>query len=160
MPLCTQSLQSTHPVAAAPSDIVEITNNGTIVEVNWTPPSPLGPVTGYRIYYDGNGSSNGSADGEDSSSGYVNVTGGSTRSHILTSLSSSVSYTLSIVAFSTFLPSEVVYARYRVEIGTNACIMFCLNLLSIIAWARYKCSSKCIYVALITLQEMCQYLMV
>ena len=114
-------MQFTHPVAAAPSDIVEITNNGAIIEVNWTPPSPLGPVIGYRIYYNGNDSSNGSVDGEDGSSGYVDVTGGSSRSHILTTLSNS---TLSIVALSTFLPSKVVYARYRVEQGTT---MFYLN---------------------------------
>ena len=84
-----------------------VANNGTSIEVSWTPPSPLGPVTGYRIYYDG----------DDGSSGYVDVTGGSHRRHILTRLPSDLTYTVSIVALSTSLPSEVAFAPNPIRIG-------------------------------------------
>ena len=100
-------LHLTHVVAAAPSGIVGIANNGTSIDVSWTPPSPLGQVTGYRIYYDG----------DDGSSGYVDVTGSSSRRHILTRLPSDVAYIVSITALSTFLHSEVVFAQNPIRLG-------------------------------------------
>ena len=75
--------------------------------MSWTPPSPPGQVTGYRIYYDG----------DDGSSEYMSVTGGSSRSKILTQLSSDVTYTVSIVALSATLPSEVTFAENPIRIG-------------------------------------------
>ena len=68
----------------------------TAIRVSWTPPTPLGGTTGYRIYYSGG------------SSGSVNVSGGSTDNHLLFGLQNGVSYTISIVGTSEHLPSDRV----------------------------------------------------
>ena len=68
----------------------------TGIRVSWTPPTPLGDTTGYRIYYSGG------------SSGSVNVSGGSTDNHPLTGLQNGASYTISIVGTSEHFPSEEV----------------------------------------------------
>ena len=69
----------------------------TSIRVSWSPPTPLGDTTGYRIYY---------SDGD--SSGSVDVSSGSTDNYLLTSLQNGDSYTISIVATSQHLPSESV----------------------------------------------------
>ena len=48
----------------------------TSVRVTWTPPSPLGDTTGYRISYTERGGS----------SGHVDVDGGKTKTHTLMGL--------------------------------------------------------------------------
>ena len=68
----------------------------TGIRVSWTPPTPLGDTTGYRIYYSGG------------SSGSVNVSGGFTDNHTLTGLQNGASYTISIVAISEHFFSEEV----------------------------------------------------
>ena len=73
----------------------------TSVRVSWSPPSPLGDTTGYRISYSGG------------SSGSVDVSDGSTDNYLLTGLVNGASYTISIVVTSLYLPSELV----EVDIG-------------------------------------------
>ena len=73
----------------------------TNVRVSWSPPSPLGDTTGYRISYSGG------------SSGSVDVSDGSTDNYLLTGLVNGASYTISIVVTSLYLPSELV----EVDIG-------------------------------------------
>ena len=68
----------------------------TSIRVSWSPPSPLGDTTGYRISYSGG------------SSGSVDVSDGSTSIHTLTGLENGASYTISIVGASLHLPSEVM----------------------------------------------------
>ena len=70
----------------------------TSVRVSWSPPSPLGGTTGYRISYSGG------------SSGSVDVSDGSTSTHTLTGLvnGASSSYTISIVGTSLHLPSNSI----------------------------------------------------
>ena len=68
----------------------------TSVRVSWSPPSPLGDTTGYRITYSGG------------SSGSEDVSDGSTSIHTLTGLENGASYTISIVGTSQHLPSDVV----------------------------------------------------
>jgi len=68
----------------------------TGIRVSWTPSTPLGYTTGYRIYYSGD------------SSGSVDVSGGSTDNHLLTGLQNGASYTISIVSTSEHLPSDRV----------------------------------------------------
>ena len=68
----------------------------TSIRVSWSPPTPLGDTTGYRIYYSG-----GSSDS-------VDVSGGSINEHVVTSLQNGDSYTISIVATSQHLPSNTV----------------------------------------------------
>ena len=73
----------------------------TSVQVSWSPPTPLGDTTGYRISYSGG------------SSGSVDVSDGSIHNYLLTALQNGASYTISIVGTSQHLPSEVV----EVDIG-------------------------------------------
>ena len=73
----------------------------TSIRVSWSPPAPLGDITGYRISY------------SDGSSGSVGFSDGSTNNYLLTGLQNGVSYTISIVGTSLHLPSELV----EVDIG-------------------------------------------
>ena len=68
----------------------------TSIQVSWSPPTPLGDTTGYRIYYSGG------------SSGSVNVSDGSTDNYLLTGLQNGESYDISIVAISQHLPSMTI----------------------------------------------------
>ena len=75
-----------------------VQEGATGIRVSWTPPTPLGDTTGYRIYYSGG------------SSGSVDVSGGSTDNHLLTGLQNGVSYTISIVGTSEhFFSNRVDY---------------------------------------------------
>ena len=65
----------------------------TSIRVSWSPPTPLGDTTGYRIYYSGG------------SSGSVDVSDGSTDNYLLTGLLNEESYDISLVATSQHLPS-------------------------------------------------------
>ena len=64
----------------------------TSITVTWTPPSPLGDTTGYRISFTG---------GSDE-----DIDGGSTNSYTLTGLTNGQTYTISIVATSEHLFSD------------------------------------------------------
>ena len=64
--------------------------------LTWTPPSPLGDTTGYKISFTGG------------SSGSVNVSGGSTDNFKLTRLRSGEMYNISIVGTSEHFFSESV----------------------------------------------------
>ena len=75
-------------MASAPTDLMAVQEGPTAIRVSWTPPTPLGDTTGYRIYYSGG------------SSGRVDVSGGSTDNHLLSVLQNGVSYTISIVGTS------------------------------------------------------------
>ena len=77
----------------------------TSIRVSWSPPTPVGDTTGYRIYYSGG------------SSGSVNVSGGFTDNYLLTGLQNGQSYTISIVATSQHLPSESVTTGIKVMLG-------------------------------------------
>ena len=70
----------------------------TSVRLSWSPPSPLGDTTGYRISYSGG------------SSGSVDVSDASTNNYLLTALQNGVSYTISIAGISQHIASEVVEA--------------------------------------------------
>ena len=72
--------------------------------MSWSPPSPLGDTTGYRIDYT---SSDGSSDSE-------TVSGGSTDNYLLTGLTNGDTYTITIVATSDLFPSESVTAARTV----------------------------------------------
>ena len=75
--------------------------------VTWTPPSPLGDTTGYRISFTGGGSSES-----------VDIIGGNSMSHTLTTgLTNGDTYTISIVGTSNVLPSETVTADITVGLG-------------------------------------------
>ena len=84
------------PVAPAPTGLTAVQEGPTGIRVSWTPPTPLGDTTGYRIYYSGG------------SSGSVDVSGGSTDNQLLTALQNGASYTISIVGTSDHLYSNRV----------------------------------------------------
>jgi len=75
------------------------------IRVSWTPPTPLGDTTGYRIYYSGG------------SSGSVNVSGGFTNNHLLSGLHNVASYNISIVGISEHLPSYHVHYPNSILLG-------------------------------------------
>ena len=79
----------------------------TSIRVSWSPPTPLGDTTGYRIYYSGG------------SSGSVDVSGGSTDNYPLTGLQNGESYTISIVATSQHFPSQSIAADMEVMLGED-----------------------------------------
>ena len=84
-------------VASAPSNLMfEVQNDGTSVQLTWTPPSPLGDTTGYRIHYTTGGGSSGSQ----------TVSGGSTNSYTLTGLTNGATYTITIVGTSEHVSSR------------------------------------------------------
>ena len=93
--ICIRNACCRSSAASAPSNLkLVITNNSTLL--TWTPPSPLGDTTGYRISFTGG------------SSGSVNVSGGSTDHFRLTSLRSGEMYNISIVGTSEHFFSESV----------------------------------------------------
>ena len=87
---------SPSPVASAPTNLKAVQEGLTGIQVSWTPPTPLGDTTGYKIYYSGG------------SSGSVDVSGGLTDNRTLTGLQNRASYTISIVGTSEHLPSDSV----------------------------------------------------
>ena len=88
-------LSAISPVASAPTNLKAVQEGLTSVRVSWSPPTPLGATTGYRIYYSG-GRGNDSED----------VSGGSTDNYLLTGLQNGTSYSISIVATSQHFFSE------------------------------------------------------
>ena len=80
--------------------------------MTWSPPSPLGDTTGYRISYSGG------------SSGSEDVSDGSTSIHTLIGLENGASHTISIVGTSLHLPSEVV--DVSMSIGLGECVTYSL----------------------------------
>ena len=99
-------------MGSAPTDLTAVQEGLTGIQVSWTPPTPLGNTTGYRIYYSGGSSgSSGSGSGSGSgggSSGSVDVSGGFTDNHLLTGLQNGASYTVFIRGTSGHLSSDRV----------------------------------------------------
>ena len=83
------------PVASAPTNLTAVQEGPTSIRVSWSPPTPLGNTTGYRIYYSGG------------SSGSVGVSDGSTDNHTLTGLQNGDTYTISIVGTSEHFYSNL-----------------------------------------------------
>ena len=74
-----------------------VQDSPTSIRVTWTPPSPLGDTTGYRIFYTGGGGSSDSVD----------VDGGNTNSHTLMGLTNRETYTISIMGTSSIFSTPV-----------------------------------------------------
>ena len=79
--------------------------------MSWTPPTPLGDITGYIIYYTND-------DNTDSDS--VVIDGGSTDVYTLSDLQNGDTYIISIVATSSsVLPSESILADMTVGLSES-----------------------------------------
>ena len=90
-----------HTGASPPSGVTKVQDGPTSIRVSWTPPSPLGDTSGYRIYYTRAGGSSDSVD----------VDGGNTNTHTLMGLTNGETYTISVAGTSsTVLPSPPVSA--------------------------------------------------
>ena len=122
--LAQQGVESTHcfctlityqnltpPGTQPPTDVAGVQDGSTSIRVTWTPPSPLGDTTGYRIHYTNGG---GSSDSQ-------TVSGGNTMTHTLTGLTNGETYTISIVATSSALPSSPVQTTVGLGKSTNTC---------------------------------------
>ena len=59
----------------APTNLMVVQEGLTSIRVSWSPPTPLGDTTGYRIYYS-----------DSDSSDSVDVSGGSIDNYLLTGL--------------------------------------------------------------------------
>ena len=90
-----------------PTDVAGVQDGPTSIRVTWTPPSPLGDTTGYRIHYTNGGGS----------SGNMSVDGASTDNYTLTGLTNGETYTIFIAATSNTLPSDTVTANMAVGLG-------------------------------------------
>ena len=97
----TRVLYPFYTGASPPRAVTAVQDGPTSIRVSWTPPSPLGDTTGYRISYTGGGS--------------VDVDGGNTNSHTLTGLIIGQTYTISIVGTSS---SSAVFPSAPVLPGT------------------------------------------
>ena len=93
------------PVASAPTNLMAVQEGPTSIRVSWSPPTPLGDTTGYRILYNGSGS------------GIVDVSDHSTDNYLLTGLQNKDTYNISIFAISQHIPSQVVIADMEVTLG-------------------------------------------
>ena len=80
---------------------------GPSIRVSWSPPTPLGDTTGYRIYYSGG------------SSGSENVSNGFTDNYLLTGLQNGHNYNISLVAKSQHLTSESIATDMEVMLGED-----------------------------------------
>ena len=98
------------PAASAPTDLTAVQEGLTSIRVSWTPPTPLGDTTGYRISYSGG------------SNGSVDVSGGSTDNHTLTGLQNGTSYTISIVGTSEHLPSDRVDLPNSITLSEHSAV--------------------------------------
>ena len=77
----------------------------TSIRVSWSPPTPMGDTTGYRIYYSG-----GSSGSEDVSDGCID-------NYLLSGLRNGESYNISLVATSQHVPSESIAADVEIKLG-------------------------------------------
>ena len=108
--------------ASPPSGVTAVQDGPTSIRVSWTPPSPLGDTTGYRIYYTRAGGSSDSVD----------VDGGNTNSRTLMSLTNGETCTLSVAgtsSISSVLPSPPVSAG-EIALGkpkrNHSCVSMCV----------------------------------
>jgi len=83
-------------VASPPTNLMVTQVSPTTLVISWTPPTPLGDTTGYRIYYSGG------------SNGSVDISGGSTDNHTVTGLQNGAIYQISIVGTSEHFFSDHV----------------------------------------------------
>ena len=90
----------------APTNLMAVQEGLTSIRVSWSPPTPLGDTTGYRIYYS-----------DSDSSDSVDVSGGSTDNYTLTGLVEGATYNISIEATSQHISSG------RVETIITLCMM-------------------------------------
>ena len=89
---------SSLPVAFPPTNLhFEVRSYSSDVLLTWTPPSPLGDTTGYRISFTGGGNSDS-----------VDVSGGDTNSYTLTGLTRGEMYEMFIVGTSEHFFSDSV----------------------------------------------------
>ena len=95
-------------VASAPTNLMAFQQCVTSIIVFWSPPTPLGDTTGYRIHYN-----------DSNSSDSVDVSGGSTDNYLLTGLQNGESYTIFIVATSEHFYSESVTVNLNVGLGEH-----------------------------------------
>ena len=84
----------------------------TSVQVSWSPPTPLGDTTGYRISY--SGGSSGSEDARD----------GSTDNYLLSGLHNGASYTISIVGTSQHFFSDGLEQKFTIGNNTGKHALF------------------------------------
>lgn len=100
---------SVHTVASNPTNLRAVQDSPTSISVSWTPPSPLGVTTGYRISYSAS-----------NDSGIESIDGGDRASHRLSGLNNGDTYTISILSTATGgLPNTTPVQAEPVGIGKS-----------------------------------------
>ena len=97
-----------------PTDVTAVQNGPTSITVTWTPPSPLGRTTGYRIFYAGGGGSSGS----------VLVHDRNSNSLTLANLNNGVNYTIFIASTASVGLLSATTEALPVDLGKLAT---CIN---------------------------------
>ena len=122
-----------HTVASPPSGVTAVQDGPTSIMVSWTPPSPPGDTSGYRIYYTRAGGSSDSVD----------IDGGNTNRRTLMSLTNGETYTISVVGRSSStsggLPSPPVTPG-DVALGNSKTIQCSVH------GTNHSCVSMCVRV--------------
>ena len=119
-----------HTGASPPSGATAVRDGPTSIRVSWTPPSPLGDTSGYRIYYTRAGSSSDSVD----------IDSGDTNSRTLMGLTNGETYTISVSGISSssgVLPSPPVTAG-DVALGKSKTIQCSVH------GTNHSCVSMCV----------------
>ena len=112
------------PVASAPTNIRTVQESLTSTRVFWTP-STQGDTTGYIISYTGG------------SSGSVTVSDPNIDNYLLTGLVMETRYTISIVATSEHLPSDVL--EVEVTLGKTEILCILHDSCSILFFLQSHC---------------------
>ena len=103
-------------VASAPTNLTAVQEGPTSIAISWSPPTPLGDTTEYRIFYTGANSSSGSVTVSATGSSFFSDASGSgdvmdsdlTDNYTLSGLHNGDTYSISVVALSQYLPSDTV----------------------------------------------------
>ena len=90
-------------------DLMVVQDSATSVTVSWTPPTNATGVTGYRIFYTEN----------DGSEQFKDVSGASTSMDTISGLTTGSTYSITIVATTDGLPSEMVGPQ-TIELGMGS----------------------------------------
>ena len=121
-----------HTGASPPSGVTAVQDGPTSIRVSWTPLSPLGDTTGYRIYYTRAGGSSDSVD----------IEGVNTNSRTLMGLTNGETYTISVAgtsSSSTVLPSPPESAGL-IALGKSKTIQCSVH------GTNHSCVSMCVRV--------------
>ena len=145
-------------VASAPTNLTAVQDGPTSIAISWSPPTPLGDTTGYRIFYTGANSSGSMTVSATDNSFFSDASGTGpmesdlTDNYTLAGLHNGDTYSIYVVALSEHFPSDTVMLDSNVPLcklmcyiapfpGSSACTLKACTL-NVKAWSgRLACHS-------------------